>query len=57
MIHIKLDIAQIPEGKFMHFDKSCVKMSQNYTSNLDKVFLKVPPSSNFGLEARILQIG
>ena len=44
-------------SKFMHFDKSCVKMSQNYTSNLDKVFLNVPPSSDFGLEARILQIG
>ena len=44
-------------SKFMHFDKSCVKMSQNRTFNLDKVFLKVPPSSDFGLEARILQIG
>ena len=44
-------------SKFMHFEKSCVKMSQNYTSNLDKVFLNVPPSSDFGLEARILQIG
>ena len=39
----------------MHFDKSCAKMSQNHTSNLDKVFLNVPPSSDFGLEARILQ--
>ena len=44
-------------SKFMHFDKSRVKISQNHTSNLDKVFLKVPPSSDFGLEARILQIG
>ena len=44
-------------SKFMHFDKSCAKMSQNHTSNLDKVFLNVPPSSDFGLEARILQIG
>ena len=44
-------------SKFMHSDKSCVKMSQNYTSNLDKVFLNVPPSSDFALEARILQIG
>ena len=44
-------------SKFMYFEKSCVKMSQNHTSNLDKVFLKVPPSSDFGLEARILQIG
>ena len=44
-------------SKLMHFDKSCVTMSQNHTSNLDKVFLKVPPSSDFGLEARILQIG
>ena len=44
-------------SKFMHFDKSCVKMSQNHTSNLDKVFLNVSPSSYFGLEARILQIG
>ena len=44
-------------SKFMHFDKSCVKMSQNHTSNLDKVFLKLPPSSNFGFGARILQIG
>ena len=44
-------------SKFMHFDKSCVKMSQNHFLNLDKVFLKVPPSSDFGLEARILQIG
>ena len=44
-------------SKFMHFDKSCAKMSQNYTSNLDKVILNVPPSSDFGLEARILQIG
>ena len=41
----------------MHFDKSRVKISQNHTSNLDKVFLKLPPSSDFGLEARILQIG
>ena len=45
------------DSKFMHFDKSCAKMSQNHTSNLDKVFLNVPPSSDFGLEARILQIG
>ena len=44
-------------SKFMHFDKSCAKMSQNHTSNLDKVFLNVPPSSDFGLEARIWQIG
>ena len=44
-------------SKFMHFDKSCAKMSQNHISNLDKVFLNVPPSSDFGLEARILQIG
>ena len=44
-------------SKFMHFDKSRVKISQNHTSNLDKVFLKLPPSSDFGLEARILQIG
>ena len=43
-------------SKFMHLDKSCAKMSQNHTSNLDKVFLNVPPSSDFGLEARILQI-
>eukprot|EP00493_Phyllostaurus_siculus_P021120 UN21445 len=28
-------------SKFMHFDKSCAKMSQNHTSNLDKVFLNV----------------
>ena len=42
---------------FMHFEKSCAKMSQNHTSNLHKVFLNVPPSSDFGLEARILQIG
>ena len=41
----------------MHFDKSCAKMSQNHTFNVDKVFLKLPPSSDFGLEARILQIG
>ena len=40
----------------MHFGKSCVKMSQNHTSTLDKIFLKKPPSSNFGFEARILQI-
>ena len=32
-------------------------MSQNHTSNLDKVFLHVPPSSDFELDARILQIG
>ena len=32
-------------------------MSQNHISNLDKVFLNVPPSSDFGFEARILQIG
>ena len=44
-------------SKFIHFDKSRVKISQNHTSNLDKVFLNVPPSSDFGLEARILQIG
>ena len=44
-------------SKFMHFDKSCAKMSQNHISNLDKVFLNVPPSSDFGWEARILQIG
>ena len=44
-------------SKFMHFDKSFAKMSQNHTCNLDKVFLNVPPSSDFGLEARILQIG
>ena len=44
-------------SKFMHFDKSCAKMSQNHISNFDKVFLNVPPSSDFGLEARILQIG
>ena len=44
-------------SKFMHFDKSCAKMSQNHISSLDKVFLNVPPSSDFGLEARILQIG
>ena len=43
--------------KFMLFDKSRVKSSQNHTSNLDKVFLKLPPSSDFGLEAKILQIG
>ena len=43
--------------KFMHSDKSCVKISQNHTSNLDEVFLKVPQSSDFGLEARILRIG
>ena len=45
------------DSKFMHSDKSRVKISQNHVSNLDKVFLKVPPSSDFGLEARILQIG
>ena len=44
-------------SKFMFFDKSRVKISQNHTSNLDKVFLKLPPSWDFGLEARILQIG
>ena len=44
-------------SKFMHFDKSCAKMSQNHISNWDKVFLNVPPSSDFGLEAGILQIG
>ena len=44
-------------SKFMHFDKSCAKISQNHTSNLNKVFLNVLPSSDFGLEARILQIG
>ena len=43
--------------KFMYSDKSCVKISQNHTSNLDEVFLKPPPSSDFGLEPRILQIG
>ena len=43
--------------KFMHSDKSCVKISQNHTSNLDEVFLKLPPSSDFELEPRILQIG
>ena len=43
--------------KFMHSDKSCVKISQNHTSNLDEVFIKLPPSSDFGLEPRILQIG
>ena len=41
----------------MQFEKSCAKMSQNHTSNLDKVLLNVPQSSDFGLEARILQIG
>ena len=41
----------------MHFDKSRVKISQNCASNLDKIFLKLPPSLDFGLEARILQIG
>ena len=44
-------------SKFMHFDKSRVKISQNHTSNLDNLILKLPPSSDFGLEARILQIG
>ena len=44
-------------SKFMHFDKNCVEMSQFYTTILDKVFLKLQPSSNSGLEARILQIG
>ena len=44
-------------SKFMHFDKSYAKMSQNHIFNFDKVFLNVPPSSDFGLEARILQIG
>ena len=39
------------------FWKSRLKISQNHTSNLDKVFLELPPSSDFGLEARILQIG
>ena len=43
--------------KVMHFEQSRVKISQNHTSNLDEVFLKLPPSSDFGLEARILQIG
>ena len=43
-------------SKFMHFDKSCVEMSQNHTSNSDQVILKLSPSSNFGFEARILQI-
>ena len=38
----------------MHFDKSRVEISQNHISNLDKVFLKLLPSSDFGLEARIL---
>mgnify|MGYP001323538324 CR=1 FL=1 len=40
----------------MHFDKSRVKISQNHTSNLDEVFLKLPPSSEFGLEVIILQM-
>ena len=44
-------------SKFIHSDKSCAKIAQNHTYNLDEVFLKLPPSSNFGLEARILQIG
>ena len=37
----------------MNSDKSRVKILQNHTSNLDNVFLKLPPSSDFGLEARI----
>ena len=37
-----------------HFGKV---LSQNHTSNLEKVYLKVPPSSDFGLEGRMLQIG
>ena len=41
-------------SKFIHFDKSCVKISQNHTWNLDKVFLKLPPSSDFGSEVSIL---
>ena len=41
----------------MRFDKSWSKMLQNNTSNLDKVFMNMPPSSDFGLECRILQIG
>ena len=41
----------------MHFEKSRVKISQNHTSNLDEVFLKLLLSSDFGLEPRILQIG
>eukprot|EP00493_Phyllostaurus_siculus_P000699 UN00704 len=38
----------------MHSDKSRVKISQNHISNLDKVFLRLSLSSDFGLEARIL---
>lgn len=45
------------DSKFMHFDKGRVTISQNHTSNLDKLFLKLPPNSDFGLEARIFQIG
>ena len=43
--------------KFMHCDKSRMKFSKNHTSNLNKVFFRLSPSSDFGLEARILQIG
>ena len=43
-------------SKFIHFDKSRVKISQNHTSKLDKVFLKLPPSSDFALEARIFDV-
>ena len=43
--------------KFMRSDKSCVIISQNHTSKLDEVFLKLPSSSDFGLEPRIFQIG
>eukprot|EP00493_Phyllostaurus_siculus_P025847 UN26192 len=44
-------------SKFMHSDESSMKISQNHSFNLDEVFLKLPPSSDFSLETTILQIG
>eukprot|EP00493_Phyllostaurus_siculus_P016881 UN17139 len=41
-------------SKFMNSDKSRVKVSQNHTSDLDKVFLQLPQSSDFGLKTKIL---
>ena len=43
-------------SKFMHSNKSRVKISQNHASNLYKVFLKLPRSSDFGFQAWIWQI-
>ena len=56
-----LGIHMVPLMIYKKYQKDMIhinwKMSQNHTFNLDKVFLKVPPSSDFGLEAKILQIG